>query len=189
MTVRRLRRLAMVGLSIGVAGYAAGVVAVFGAPQPAIPASVDAIVALGGDNERALRGYDLLRMGVAPELVVSHTEGRNPLRARGSAAMVLCHDPPEGVSCVAPDPDTTRGEARAIAELADAHGWERVVVVTAGFHARRAGLLVGQAAPALDVTVVKVAYNRTLARDAWYVIHETGGLLDAVLRPEPARRP
>jgi uncharacterized SAM-binding protein YcdF (DUF218 family) len=45
------------------------------------------------------------------------------------------------VVCPRPDPDTTRGEARMVAILAERRGWRSVVVVTSTYHARRARLL------------------------------------------------
>ena len=43
-----------------------------------------------------------------------------------------------------PEAATTRGEARAFAELAGREGWHSVTVVTSSYHRRRAGLLVGR---------------------------------------------
>ena len=39
---------------------------------------------------------------------------------------------------------TTRGEARAFAELADREGWRSVAVVTSSYHTHRAVMLVGR---------------------------------------------
>jgi uncharacterized SAM-binding protein YcdF (DUF218 family) len=46
---------------------------------------------------------------------------------------------------VRPDPYTTRGEARAVARLADEHGWRSVVVVTSRYHVPRARMIFNRA--------------------------------------------
>jgi uncharacterized SAM-binding protein YcdF (DUF218 family) len=48
------------------------------------------------------------------------------------------------VLCLTPEASTTRGEARAFAELAGREGWRSVTVVTSSYHRRRADLLVGR---------------------------------------------
>ncbi len=64
---------------------------------------------------------------------------------RGSRGRTeLCRDGGEGfsVACFTPDPDSTRGEARKVAELARKHGWERVLArdVALPRHARAKAL-------------------------------------------------
>ena len=125
----------------------------------------DAIVVLGGRANRLPVGLRLHEEGVAPVLLVFNSSGA------GDDEHVYER----------PDPYTTRGEARAIARLADEHGWRSVVVVTSGYHVPRARLIVRRAydgevqmvgAPSwrwrlpLDVVfeVVKGAYALTLGR-------------------------
>jgi len=47
-----------------------------------------------------------------------------------------------GALCFRAVPYSTRGEARAIARLATAHGWRMVDVVTSQFHVFRARILI-----------------------------------------------
>jgi uncharacterized SAM-binding protein YcdF (DUF218 family) len=62
--------------------------------------------------------------------------------AREQAAQRGIDCPP--AICILTDPETTAGEARGLAELADEQGWDRMVVVTARFHTARARMLFRQ---------------------------------------------
>jgi uncharacterized SAM-binding protein YcdF (DUF218 family) len=130
----------------------------------------DAVVVLaGGDGERLDRGLELVRQGVAPTLALSFGP---PGLCRGGQ--------PFEVVCFTPSPQTTRGEAESIGELARAHGWSRIVVVTSTPHVTRARLLVGRCYHGtLEVTG---ATPRT-GVSGWIaaVAHEWGGLADAVV--------
>lgn len=109
---------------------------VVGAGGPA-----DAVVALAGVPRSIGTARWLVERGVAPELVVSDAYGS------GDAEMnALCASRPVGyrVTCFVPDPDTTRGEARAIRRLASERGWDDVVVVASTSHVSRARLIVGR---------------------------------------------
>jgi uncharacterized SAM-binding protein YcdF (DUF218 family) len=102
------------------------------------PGRADAVVVFaGGDGERQEEGARLVREGAAPVLVVS--DGGRPGRDQAR----LCRERPEGLRlvCLSPDPATTRGEARAFAELAGREGWRSLVLVTSTYHLRRAELL------------------------------------------------
>ena len=77
----------------------------------------------------------------------------------------------------------TRGEARAIGDLADANGWKSITVVTSSYHVSRADRLMEQCTTA-DVQMVNS--HPQLSPGQWlrrFVI-ETGGLMDVSLRPE-----
>ena len=89
----------------------------------------DAIVVLGGRANRLPVGLRLRAEGVAPVLLVFNASGA------GNDEHLYER----------PDPYTTRGEAQAIARLADEHGWRSVVVVTSGYHVPRARLIVRRA--------------------------------------------
>jgi uncharacterized SAM-binding protein YcdF (DUF218 family) len=106
-----------------------------GSPEPA-----DAVVVLGpGRNgERLERAQALIGEHLADTLVVSMARGGQ--RAETDAA---CAAEPAGVEviCFTADPFSTRGEARAVAQLAAARGWEKLLVVTSNYHVRRAQLL------------------------------------------------
>ena len=118
----------------------------------------DAVVVLAGSKHRRLdRGLELVQRGVAPVLVIS--DGFDP---RQPKANQLCRVGGDGfnVACFTPDPDSTRGEARKVAELARKHGWERVLLVTSGFHVTRARRLFDRCTD-VDVDAVGVDYPWT----------------------------
>jgi len=106
------------------------------------PAHADAVVVLSGGLDRRLDpALKLVREGVARTLVIS-----SPNRGKWPKARALCAGrtrPAPGVKvvCFQPQPFSTQGEARAVARLARAHGWKRVVVVTSTFHVTRARML------------------------------------------------
>jgi uncharacterized SAM-binding protein YcdF (DUF218 family) len=106
-------------------------------PRDDVPHDPDAVVVLGGAGpERARLGIEL-RDRFATTLVLS------------TSAMHFARE--EGIGCSAdvicifkPQPETTIGEARRVAELADEHGWDRITVVTTRFHTTRARVLFRQ---------------------------------------------
>ena len=105
------------------------------------PGRADAVVVFAGaDGERQEEGLRLVRDGVAPVLVIS--DGGLP----GSRNARVCRERPAGLRlvCLTPSPATTRGEARAFADLAEREGWSSLVLVTSTYHVRRASLLLGR---------------------------------------------
>ena len=119
-------------------------------PLTGAPGQVDVVLVLaGGRGERQTTGVRLAREGVAPVLVFS--DGGRPDSSSGR----LCQQRLAGVRvlCLTPRADTTRGEARAFAELAAREGWHSVALVTTSFHSRRASLLVGRCFPGTIHTV------------------------------------
>jgi uncharacterized SAM-binding protein YcdF (DUF218 family) len=122
------------------------------------PGTADAVVVLAGSkHERLDRGLELVRQDVAPVLVIS--DGFDPRQPRANR---LCQEGGDGfsVTCFTPDPDSTRGEARQVAELARKHGWQRVLLVTSRFHVTRARILFDRCLDA-DVDAVGVDYPWT----------------------------
>ncbi len=97
------------------------------------PAKADAVVVLSGTKQRLPVGERLVREGYAPLLVVSRST--DPTAAERRACRT-------GALCFRAVPYSTRGEARAIARLAAAHGWRIVDVVTSQFHVFRARILI-----------------------------------------------
>jgi hypothetical protein len=136
---RRLLGLGLVVVVLGGLWAIAARVLVHAATDTAHPA--DALVVLaGGRGERLSTALVLVHQHVAPVLVISN--GRN---ARWPAANQLCASRQRfEVVCPRPAPDTTRGEARMVRDLAARRGWRSVVVVTSTYHARRAQLLLGR---------------------------------------------
>lgn len=175
------RRAVVVAVLLMVLAYAAGAVWVFGASPDPVPNDADVILALAGNDHRAVTGMALLEQGAAPELVITFVadDAQNPKQA---SAAGICADPPRGVRCMDPDPDTTRGEAAVFAAMAEEEGWDDVILVTAGFHARRAEATVAGCTDA-ELSVVHAPYLKTPWLDAGWVVHETGGLLALLIDP------
>jgi uncharacterized SAM-binding protein YcdF (DUF218 family) len=105
---------------------------------PPLPDQADAIIELGGPGNRDAAALALARQGRAPVLVQSTTAEE--------AATGRCLGPIPGVTilCFHADPNTTQGEARAIAALTRQYGWRSVILVTSRDHAWRARLWVGR---------------------------------------------
>ena len=99
----------------------------------------DAVVLFaGGEGERLAEARRLMARRVAPLLAISN--GRDP---NWPQANRLCEGGARfAVLCFQPEPNRTRGEARAVRRLARERGWRSVVVVTSTYHVTRARLLV-----------------------------------------------
>jgi uncharacterized SAM-binding protein YcdF (DUF218 family) len=139
-------------------------------PASSTPAHADAVVVLaGGGGERLDRGLDLVREGVAPNLVVSTGPDR------------LCASrQPFAVFCFLPDPEDTRGEAQAIGRIAAREGWRHLVLVTSDYHATRARLLLERCfSGTVDVSAARS--GKGPLSFLWAVGHEWGGLVEAAL--------
>lgn len=136
--------------------------------------SADAVLVLSGDyGDRLTRGLDLIRRDVARTLVLAG----NP---DSLEAEQLCQKAvPFEVVCLRPNPDSTRAEARAAAELAAARGWDRVVVVTSTPHVARSRLLFERCLPG-DLDTVGTTPPYDLRRWIEVVIHEWLGVLAAL---------
>ena len=126
--------------------------------------TADAVVVLGGHGARVAVGRQLVRDGAALELVLS--SGCPP-------------DPggPVDAFHFTPVPFNTRGEARAVAQLVRERGWRSVIVVTSGYHVRRARLLFARTVPA-ETHFVAAPYPLILVPAA--LVKEAGKLAYAV---------
>lgn len=119
-----------------VAGLAAVGVVAYALPRDDVPAAPDVVVALGGSGaERAQLGIELAERHNVP-LVLSSSAAfyaeQEGLRCDRDA---LCFDPM---------PANTAGEARSVARMAEAEGWQEVVVTTTSHHSSRARFLFQQ---------------------------------------------
>src|SRR5438093_1486607 len=104
-------------------------------------AHADAVVVLSGArNLRLDPALQLVERGVAPVLAISGA-ARDPRWRKARQLCAVGHAGRVRVVCFMPVPFSTRGEARAIGQLARARGWNRVVVVTSTFHVTRTRLL------------------------------------------------
>lgn len=138
----------------------------------------DAIVVLGGEPQAASFGLRLLNDGDARDLVLSNPYGPPPWGDLSS----LCPDrPAPRVTCFAPDPSTTRGEARQIGRLAAQNGWDDVIVVAPTFHISRARMIVKRCYPG-RLRMVEYRPNRPLLWPYHYVYQTFGFAKAGVLR-------
>jgi len=152
-----------------------GLVATFGVltvqvthPRYDTITTADAVVVLGEPDDQALAlARQLLDRGVSTQLLLLVPWG----------SPTLCGQPPTGVTvtCVVPDPKTTRGDARAIASVAAAHGWHSVAVVTWDTHVTRSRLLVEACFPG---RVAMTGYR--LDGGLGDVVHQVGGYVQAL---------
>ena len=121
----------------------------------------DAIVVLGGilgpkaapgyvtnwneSSERFEGGVALWRAGRAKTLVFTGArmpwEKRTALEGDDLRAIALTQGVPAEQIFVTREIGNTRDEARAVAEMAKAHGWKKVIVVTTAWHMPRAARL------------------------------------------------
>ena len=142
------------------------------------PRRADAVVVLdGGSGERLDEARALMERDVAPTLAISAGRELDPDEADG-----LCSGRQQfEVVCFTPTPDSTRGEARALAALARQHGWNDVVLVTSTYHVTRARMLVERC---FDGRVDVVAASPPARPLHWIaaVGHEWAAMLDATIR-------
>lgn len=136
----------------------------------------DAVVMFGGAGPRFQLAVALVEGGVSDTLVVSNPNDPDP---QGYTAFgVFCAGPHDYETiCFDPEPRTTRGESRFVAELAEARRWDRVVIVTTEDQASRARLLTERCWDGdVDVAVVDTDLNR-----AGRVVYEWGATARALL--------
>lgn len=173
------RRLlvALAAVALVVLLVIAGWVAAEGGTPPDEVASgeLDAVVALVGDPGR-LAPAERLAARTGAVLAISD---RTPASEHypGDRTERCAHADGDEVVCFTASPYATRGEARAVGELAAERGWQHLAVVTSRYHLRRAGLLVRQCVDE-GVEVELVAADQTL----WphKVLREVAGLGAAV---------
>jgi len=154
----RWRRIVVAVLGLVLVAWVVATVRIVFVPTEDDPGNAEAVVVLVGSKHARLdRGLELVREGVAPTLVIS--DGFDPRQPRANR---LCREGGDvfSVACFTPDPDSTRGEARAVAELARKHHWHRVLLVTSRFHVTRARMLFDRCLDA-DVDAVGVDYPWT----------------------------
>jgi uncharacterized SAM-binding protein YcdF (DUF218 family) len=144
-------------------------------PREDHPRHADAVVVLSGDRKHRLaKGLELMRRNLADTLVISDGEAPGWV-----AANRLCQDGASGfrVICFRPDPYSTQGEARGVAQLARARGWHSVAVVTSTFHVFRARKLFRRCVDG-EVEVVGAPYKLRYLPSALF--WETGKLVYAL---------
>lgn len=114
---------------------------------------VDAVVALAGEPGR-LAAAEVVHDRTGGTLVISQRLPDSEYYGTGGRQQRCADADGESVVCFVSEPYATRGEVRAVSDLAAERDWEDVVVVTSRYHLRRAGLLMDQCLPDADVTLV-----------------------------------
>lgn len=147
----------------------------------------DAVIMLGGAAAERLPAAQRIQhdLGV-PVLVLSTTDTFGNRAADGICGSAAF--PNASLICFRPSELDTRGEAQSISRLVAINGWKSITVVTSSYHVTRAGRLINQCTTA-DVQMV--ASHPQLSWGQWLrrFVVETGGLVDASLRPECADQP
>lgn len=108
-------------------------------PDTDAPREVDAIVMYGGSGDRFTLARDLAQAGYAEVLVVSDSQDPEEVWTAYGAFCQGNHR--YDAICFDPQPRTTRGESRFVADLARREGWDHVLLVTDTEQATRAKML------------------------------------------------
>ena len=118
-------------------------------PDPLVAA--DAIVVLGGEHDgREAYGLRLAQQGYAPTVLLS-----DPYASTDSVMKKSCKPRPDiEVICRRPDPSTTRGEAMMARTLAEARGWQSIIVISWRYHLPRTRRIFDQCFTSPTRTVV-----------------------------------
>jgi uncharacterized SAM-binding protein YcdF (DUF218 family) len=133
----RWRRRVLIALAVLFALFCGATARLFIWPTTGMPARVDAIVVPGGPGNRIGAAVTLAEQGRARYLLLSKGEYVPPQ---------LCgaHVGTATALCFMPNPDTTQGEAEAIARLAKEYGFRSILLVTTPDQTWRAGLRFGR---------------------------------------------
>lgn len=146
-------------------------------------ARADAVYVLGGTwVQRWLEAVDLYQEGLAPRIVMSPggwDDGERALAARGvrlpgpadiarDAMTGPFHIPASAVEILPGEVDNTAQEASAIAAVAAARGWTRLIVITDRPNTRRAGFAMRRAlGPGVQV-IVRASRHDLYAPSRWW---------------------
>jgi hypothetical protein len=126
-------------IAVVVPAFVALTLVLFVSPDVNAPQRANAIVVLGGNGAGPFdEGVTLAQEHYARTIVLSLVPGYS---CRGST---LPQVPSVRLLCFRANPLTTQGEGRAIARLAAAHHWGRVIVVMPTTQATRARLRIGR---------------------------------------------
>lgn len=149
-------------------------------PQLDPVSTADAVVVLGGSDVdgRAEQGLKLVQSGVADQLVLS-----DPYRSERTRTAKLCRASYPGVeiTCFAPDPSTTLGEAQRIRDLARARGWRSIVVVTGVYHVSRARWIISSCFDG-RITMTAPEDRPGLLEWAYQYVYQSAGYVKAALQ-------
>jgi uncharacterized SAM-binding protein YcdF (DUF218 family) len=165
------------------------------APQP-----VDAIVVFaggvgesgkagGGYQERVKTAVDLYRAGLAKHLIFSSGYTFVFQEAEVMKDLAVSHGVPDSAVLIEDTASNTYENVRRVADILRAHGWSRVMLVSAPYHMRRALGTWRKQAPDVRVVPVPVAQSQFYAH-AWGptveqirgILHEYAGLASYWMR-------
>jgi uncharacterized SAM-binding protein YcdF (DUF218 family) len=152
---------------------------VYVAPQIDQLRRADAIFVLGGSGDGAYTlGLEYALQGKAAQVVFSNPNANEAIWLED-----LCDHQRYAfkVTCVEPNPPTTRGEARALGRLATAQGWQRVIVLTGTPHISRARYIIQRCFTG-DLMMAKSESDLSLLDWAWSYVYQTAGYVRAVLQ-------
>ncbi|WP_068169051.1 YdcF family protein [Neokomagataea thailandica] len=145
-------------------------------PPPSHLPQADAIIALTGGEKRVNTAIDLLRSGYAPILLVSGVGPHVTLQKLIAAPGVHQPDLPPELSekiILGRRAYTTIGNAHETAEWAHAQHAQHLILVTAGYHIRRATIELQRTAPDLLITpypVQPAALHSLLSRSSFRLL-------------------
>ena len=162
---RRLRRFAIIGL---LSALVLLDLRLFVFPELDEPERADAIVVFAGPGDRITRAWELADRGLASYVVVSIADTRACEPERPTVIQL----------CFTPDPATTQGEARAVAELAREHGWDDLIIVSGTTQVTRIRLRQGRC---FEGDVQVLAVREALGPFLYRWIYEHGALLKALI--------
>lgn len=165
------RAVALTGVGLVVAlGVASLPLFVF--PAHDAPSPSDALVVLGPVKDRMPMAMELMDEGISSTLVVV-----SPVLENGRFETDLCNSPssvPYEVLCFSAVPTTTRGEARGFGTLAEAHGWDSVMVLTFTPQIARARLIMQRCFPG-EITMIEYRPDLDLGEWAYQALYQYGG--------------
>lgn len=176
----RWKRRSAISVCLILIAAGLGGIPVYVRPQVDPLRHADAILVIGGYGEERYRlGIELSTHGWAPNLVVSNPVGAGDVWKRN-----YCSTPPVGVTvhCFAPDPPTTKGEARELRRLATQYGWHTVIVVTFKPHISRARYILEKCFNG-DLVMVASPTHVSAFRWAYEYLYQTAGYLRAAFQP------
>ena len=139
------------------------------------PTAASAIVVLGGgDGSRCNRASALYGDELAPTVIATGERIRLPgitrTRAELSADLLVAGGVPRGVILLLNEAISTRDEAVQTRALAEARGFDSLIVVTDGFHTRRTSLAFRHAYRGSGIDLVFVAsYPEWLDVQSWWL--------------------
>ncbi len=138
-------------------------------PTDDVPRDPDVVVVLGGAGaERAELGIELAERYDADLVLSSSAAAFGERQGRTCRVDAICFEPV---------PETTRGEARGVARMAEERGWNHITVATSAFHTSRSRFLFRQCLGPDRVSVVGARRDGRPATSPRLLLREGAGVL------------